>query len=304
MLIYKSMAALLLGSLLCFTAAAEELLQPFVHAYTAQGTLDAEVDKVRASLKDKQFTILGEYRPFEGAHVIAVTTPEMTGAGAGSEFGGFGAANHVALTAVDDGVQVSYINPPYMAAAYRLPEPPPQTARHLAEALGAKAAYGTAAGRSAEALKGYHYMMGMEYFPDVYELATYKSHEQAVAAVEKGLAEKAGGAEKVYRLDIPGAEQVLFGVSRANVGDKRAHDAHILRDTIDAEAALKTTPYLPYQMLVVGDEVVALHMRFRAAVFHPDLTMGTFGKLISSPGAIEDLLRKVAGGKSKKKFGF
>ncbi len=44
MSIYRSMAALLLGSLLCFTAVAEELLQPFVHAYTAQGSLDAEVD--------------------------------------------------------------------------------------------------------------------------------------------------------------------------------------------------------------------------------------------------------------------
>lgn len=304
MSIHTQMMALLLGSVLSFSAAAEELLQPFVHAYTADTTLEAEVKTVRAALKDKQFTILGEYSPFAGAHVIAITTEEMTQAGAGSEYGGLGAANHVALTAADDGVQVSYINPPYMAAAYRMPAAPASAARALAQALGAHSAYGTAEGRSEEVLRGYHYMMGMEYFPDVYELASYKTHEQAVAAVEKGLAEQAGGAEKVYRLDIPGAEQVLFGVSRANVGDKRANDAHILRDTIDQSAALKTTPYLPYQMLVAGTEVVALHMRFRAAVFHPDLTMGTFGKLISSPGAIEELLRKVAGGKSKKKFGF
>ncbi len=304
MSIYTQMMALLLGSVLSFSAAAAGLLQPFVHAYTADTTLQAEVETVRAALKDKQFTILGEYSPFAGAHVIAITTEEMTQAGAGSEYGGLGAANHVALTAADDGVQVSYINPPYMAAAYRMPAAPASAARALAQALGAHAAFGTAEGRSEEVLRAYHYMMGMEYFPDVYELASYKTHEQAVAAVEKGLAEKAGGAEKVYRLDIPGTEQVLFGVSRANVGDKRAKDAHILRDTIDQGAALKTTPYLPYQMLVAGTEVVALHMRFRAAVFHPDLTMGTFGKLISSPGAIEELLRKVAGGKSKKKFGF
>ncbi len=304
MSIVKFAATMLVGAVVSFAAHAEEMLQPFIHAYTATGELDAEVAKVRTALKDKQFTILGEYSPFDGAHVIAVTTDEMTKAGASSEHGGFGAVNHIALTQAADGVQVSYINPPYMAAAYRMKEMPATAAKHLAEALGAKQAYGTQEGRSAETLESYHYMMGMEYFPDVYELASYKSHEAAVAAVEKGLAEKAGGAEKVYQLAIPGTNQVLFGVSRANVTDKRANDGHILRDVVDENSQLKTTPYLPYQMLVVGEEVVALHMRFRAAVFHPDLTMGTFGKLISSPGAIEELLRKVAGGKSKKKFGF
>ena len=191
-----------------------------------------------------------------------------------------------------------------MAAAYRMDNMPASIATYLAEVLGAKQAYGTEDGRSADTLTKYHYMMGMEYFPDVYELAEYKTHADAVAAVEKGLADKVGGAEMVYKLAIPGSEQVLFGVSRANVTDERANDGHILKDTVDSGADLKTTPYLPYQMLVVGNEVIALHMRFRAAVFHPDLTMGTFGKLISSPGAIEELLRKVAGGKSKKKFGF
>lgn len=300
----KYIAALVISGMVTFSVHAEQMLQPFIHAYTSAGPLDAEVVKVRTALKDKQFTILGEYSPFDGAHVIAVTTDEMTKAGASSENGGFGAVNHIALTQAADGVQVSYINPPYMAAAYRMKDMPASAAKHLAEALGAKDAYGTEDGRSAETLTGYHYMMGMEYFPDVYELAAYKTHEAAVAAVEKGLAEKVGGAEKVYQLAIPGTEQVLFGVSRANVEDKRANDGHILRDTVDEKSTMKTTPYLPYQMLVVGDEVVALHMRFRAAVFHPDLTMGTFGKLISSPGAIEELLRKVAGGKSKKKFGF
>lgn len=300
----QRVAALALGGALSFAAQAADMLQPFVHAYTADGDIAAETDKVRAALKNKQFNIVGEYSPFEGAHVIAITTDELTKAGAGSDFGGFGAVNHVALTKADDGVQVSYINPPYVAAAYRMPSMPASVATHLSEALGAKATYGTKDGRSADDLAKYHYMVGMEYFSDVYELASYKSHAEAVAAVEKGLADQVGGAAQVYKVAIPGTEQVLFGVSRAKVEDKRANDAHILRDTVDEDADMKSTPYLPYQMLVSGGDVVALHMRFRAAVFHPDLTMGTFGKLISSPGAIEELLRKVAGGKSKKKFGF
>jgi len=300
----KRIAALLLCGIVSLEAYAEDMLQPFIHAYTSNTTVEAETLKVREALKAKQFNIVGEYTPFENAHVLAVTTDELAESGAATEYGGFGAVNHVALTQADDGVQVSYLNPPYVAAAYRMESMPESVAKHLAEAVGAKKSFGTEEGRSADTLAKYHYMVGMEYFPDVYELASYKTHSDAVAAVEKGLSERAGGAAQVYKVVIPGSEQVLFGVSRAEVEDKRANDGHILRDTIDAKAAMKSTPYLPYQMLVTGNEVVALHMRFRAAVFHPDLTMGTFGKLISSPGAIEDLLRKVAGGKSKKKFGF
>ena len=51
------------------------------------------------------------------------------------------------------------------------------------------------------------------------------------------------------------------------------------------------------KIVVSGNEVLAQHMRFRMAVWHPELTMVTFGKLMSSPGAIEEVLREVAGGK-------
>ena len=51
--------------------------------------------------------------------------------------------------------------------------------------------------------------------------------------------------------------------------------------------------YFPYEILVNGNEVEALHMRFRMAVHFPDLNMmGAHGftKLMSSPGATEDAL--------------
>ena len=51
--------------------------------------------------------------------------------------------------------------------------------------------------------------------------------------------------------------------------------------------------YFPYEVLVNGNQVEALHMRFRMAVHFPDLPMmGAHGftKLMSSPGATEDAL--------------
>ena len=47
------------------------------------------------------------------------------------------------------------------------------------------------------------------------------------------------------------------------------------------------------EMLVMDNKVVMLHGRFRIALSFPDLTMGTFTKIMSSPGNIEDLLESV-----------
>ncbi len=300
----RALTPLVVAILMHGTAQAADPLQPFILAYTTDADLATETPKVRSALLEQQLEILGEYSPFSGAQVIAVSTAALRAAAVVSELGGFGAVIHVALTQVEDQLQVSYLNPPYMAAAYRLPAMPEQLAESLAKALGAKRAFGAGAGRSAEQLRGFHYMVGMEYFGDVYQLASHDSHSAALATLDANLERKLGGASLVYKLPLAEGEQVLYGISRAQVADQRANDRHILADTVDQDAALKTTAYLPYQLLVVDNRIVALHMRFRMAVFHPDLTMGTFGKLIASPAAIEHLLGELAGGKAKQEFRF
>ena len=55
-------------------------------------------------------------------------------------------------------------------------------------------------------------------------------------------------------------------------------------------AQQKHVTFMPYELLVVGKEVRMLHGRFRIALSFPDLTMGTFTKIMSTPGEIEDLL--------------
>ena len=52
----------------------------------------------------------------------------------------------------------------------------------------------------------------------------------------------------------------------------------------------KHTAFLPYELLVNGKKVYMLHGRFRIAVSFPDLTMMTFGKIMSTPGDIEALM--------------
>ena len=72
----------------------------------------------------------------------------------------------------------------------------------------------------------------MEYFDEPNSLATYDSYEEAVAAVEKGLAAKAGGASKVYRIDVPGKKQTLFGVAMSSetTNNKYMDDTFIMNE--------------------------------------------------------------------------
>ena len=55
----------------------------------------------------------------------------------------------------------------------------------------------------------------------------------------------------------------------------------------------KHTAFLPYEVLVVGKKVHMLHGRYRIALSFPDLTMGTFSKIMSTPGDIEELLEQL-----------
>jgi hypothetical protein len=293
------LAALLIGLAASAAWAEGGAMQPYVLAYTAQGDLATEAGKVKSKLTAAGFTVLGEYNPYPDAWVSGVTNDVMKQAAAKDPRGAFAAVEHVAVTKVGGTLQISYLNPQYMAAAYHLSSDYADVLAAMQKALGAQQTFGTKEGRTAAQLRDYHYMLGMEYFKDVYRLGHHASYDEAVKTVEANLRKGVGGAGLVYRLDIPGRQQTLFGVSRANVSDQRANDRHIMQETVDQMFQIKTTAYLPYEMLVDGQDVVALHMRFRMAVWHPDLTMGTFGKLITSPGAIGDLLTQIAGGKKQ-----
>ncbi len=78
---------------------------------------------------------------------------------------------------------------------------------------------------------------------------------------------------KVYSIELPGKELKLYGFA---LGGEKG-ESH----------------FLPYEFLVMGNEVHMLHGRFRIALSFPDLNMGTFTKIMSSPGDIKDLLESV-----------
>ena len=120
-------------------------------------------------------------------------------------------------------------------------------------------------------------MFGMPYFEDNVLIGEFDSHEQALAAIEKNL-QKSKTCSKVFAQDIHGKEIRLYGV-----GLKGETVEGNFVPIIDI-AEEKHVTFLPYELLVMGKEVRMLHGRFRIALSFPDLTMGTFGNIISTPG--------------------
>ncbi|MCW8874593.1 MAG: hypothetical protein OQK27_02475 [Gammaproteobacteria bacterium] len=282
-------------------AMAADALKPFVLAYTTGGDIEQVAGDVKEKLGTAGFEIAGSYSPYEGALILAITNDTLKQAAASSEFGGYAAGQRVTLTKVEDEIQVSYTNPLYYGTAYRLKETEGlnQVASALQTALGKTDTFGTGEKQlSDNDLRKYRYMFGMERFNNPSELANYKSYDEAIAAVEQGLNTGAGGASKVYRIDIPGKQETVFGVA---LTDGCSGDEYIM-SRIDRDN-LRSTGHLPYEILVSGGDVYALYARFRIAISWPHLPMiasetgATFFNIMCAPNAIEESLIKAAGGR-------
>lgn len=293
--------ACVLGLAVHVRAHGEELLKPFLAAPDQHGDIRTLGDQFRKKLGEAGFTVVGDYVPYGKTRVLALTSDTLKKTAAKSERGAYGAVMRVSLVDTGTAVQVACTNPAYLAAAYRLRDTLEKVGEALEKAVGCKEPFG-ANGMSAKELANYNYSVGMEYFDDPYDLGRFGSFEEAVKTIEANLAEKKGGVDKVYRVDIPGKQQVLFGVAmrtEAAGGDKYGDDAFQM-GMVDVEPR-KRAAYLPYEILVDGNKAEALHMRYRMALYFPDLPMmgsgASFFKLKSSPDAVLQVLRKVSGGK-------
>lgn len=284
-------ALLALG--LCAQAAAATVYRPFVLASVSEKGLETQIEATVAALQGAGFTVAGQYRPLETAAVIVATSDELQSLATASERGAYAAALRVSVAERDGRTEVAYVNPLYLQHAYRLEAGLQGVMDRLATALGAQDTYGSEKGLTEKKLRKYNYMIGMQKFDDPSELGSFESFEEAVAAVENGLAREGDALSQVYRIDLPDTQQVLFGVAMKASGEEdQPIDESFQMSVVDFEGHAKVA-YFPYEVLVNGNQVEALHMRFRMAVHFPDLPMmGAHGftKLMSSPGATEDAL--------------
>ena len=276
-------------------SADNDRLKPFVLASKGAGTVAEKAGQAKSALTAAGFTVVGDYSPYPDAEILIVTDDELKQNAAASEHGGFGAIQRVAVTKSGDEVQVSYTNPVYMANVYRMKGDLSDVSAQLGKALGMVEEFGSEKGLTASQARKYHYMIGMEYFDEPSLLAEYPNYEEAVQSVDAKLSANNNGVSKVYRVDVPGKQESVFGVAlkAPTDADKYMDDKYIMSE-IDFRD-IKSTAHLPYEVLVSDNKVYALYARFRIAINFPDLSMmgkHSFMNIMKTPDAIRDVLQK------------
>lgn len=283
------------------TYAAAESLKPFILGDTPPGDLKQVSDAVKLKVTAAGFEIVGSYSPFANAVVICVTNNDLKMTAAKAPNGGFGVAQRISVTDVKGKIQVAYVNPAYLGTAYGMGKLESVSSK-LKTALGAVKVFGSENGIPEEKLGPgmYRYAMFMPYFKDVDVFKEHPDYKTAVEAVEKNLAAGVGGTKKVYRIDLPGKQISVFGVAipKGDGIDKgnKDTDKEII-DIVDF-GELKHTAYLPYELMVDGNRVIALRARYRIALNFPDTSMAGahgFTKIMTAPWGIQVALEAVAG---------
>ncbi len=275
----------------------DSFIQPYILiGETGKNISDTEGDLVESFFMNN-IEILGRYRPAGDPHrfVIVVTNQDLIQAvKRGKPSAGYAAAMRVAITKEGEMTYVSCQNPEYWGNAYFQDDYPKVSKniaafkRKLMRALPKMRGrfnrqFGSSRNFTAKDMRHYRYMFGMPYFEDSVKLGTFSSYEEAVETIERNL-EISTTCEKVFGKEIPDKRVKLYGVGLG--GD--SGEGYFL-PTIDV-AKMKHTAALPYDLLVIDNEVYMLHGRFRIASSFPDLTMMTFGKIMSTPGDISEMM--------------
>lgn len=278
-----------------------QTLKPYILGSTFSGSMDDAKAQVTTGLESAGFTLVGQYMPVADANrwVIIVSHPALDNA-VKSQGGltGFAATLRLAITKEGGTINISYTNPVYWGNAYfrsdfdkvagdysKVEAAFKQAVAKVGDVKGTS--FGSEKGVKLEDLRKYHYMFGMPYFDETEEFGDFNNHEEAIAKIEKSLKWGKTGVKLVYKHDVPGTKLTLYGF--ALDGEKGESN---FMPKIDIGSP-KHTAFLPYELLVMDNEVHMLHGRFRIALSFPDLTMGTFTKIMSSPGDIEDLLKQL-----------
>ena len=268
-------------------------LAPYIKIGESSESIQQVSDKVINTLKENSFTVLGTYNPSNKStlKVIAFTRTDLKNAVVKiTDRGALAAAFKVGLIQKGGKVVVSYTNPDYILRAYLGNNY--KTFKGTFEKFSAdlKTTF-SAIGNSftpfggtikADKLGKYHYKIMMPYFSDPVELNEYASFEEGLKTIEANLKAKKGQTVQVYKIVYKNEKVAVFGVGLQSKED--GESVFLPKIGEDHVAAL------PYEIILQGKKATMLHGKYRIALHWPELTMGTFMKIMSTPGDIEDTL--------------
>lgn len=290
-LIFSSIAILMLN----LSAVAQDIA-PYIKIGDSNESIQKVSDKVISALESNSFTVLGTYNPSNKSSlkVIAFTRTELKNTVVKvKDRGALAAAFKVGLEQKNGKVTVSYTNPDYILRAYLGDSYNSYKPVFQKFSTDLKSTFSTIGSDftpfggtiKADNLKKYHYKIMMPYFTDPVELNEFSSFEEGLKVISANLKAKKGNTTEVYKLVYSNEKVAVFGVGLL---DKEEGEAHFLPIIGEAHVAA-----LSYEIILQGNKATMLHGKYRLALHWPELTMGTFMKIMSTPGNIEDALEAV-----------
>ena len=268
-------------------------IAPYIKVGETSDNIEQLTEKVINALESNSFTVLGSYNPSSknNLKVIAFTKSNLKNTVIKvKDRGALASVFKIGLVTTNGKTTISYTNPNYIFRAYlgnnylTYKNTFTQFALDLKTSLSVlgnefKPFGGTV---KAENLKKYHYKIMMPYFTDPIELKEFSTFEEGVQIIEKNLKAKKGNTVQVYKVVYLNEKVAVFGIGLLNKSDG---EANFLPKIGESHVAA-----LPYEIILQGNKATMLHGKYRIALHWPELTMGTFMKIMSTPGDIENTL--------------
>jgi hypothetical protein len=271
-------------------------LTPYIKIGTSSNSIQQISDQVIATLNSNSFTVLGNYHPAGKDHlkIIAFTRNDLKSTVVKvKDRGALAAVYKVGLVSIDGQVSISYTNPEYVLRAYLQNDFDKYTTIFSKFSSDLKTTFSSLGNEftpfggtvDSENLKKYHYKIMMPYFTDPIKLKEFDSFEEGIKTIEFNLASTKGNTKLIYKLEYKSENIAVFGIGLKSTKDG---EAYFLPTIGEAHAAA-----LPYEIILQGKKATMLHGKYRLALFWPELTMGTFMKIMSTPRDIEDTLESL-----------
>ncbi len=276
-----------------FNAIGQEDISPYIKVGERNESIQQVSQKVVAALKENAFMVLGTYNPSHKSSlkVIAFTNSKLKNTVIKvSDRGALAAVIKVGLVQKNGKVTVSYTNPDYILRAYlrdnynTYKSTFQQFSADLKKALAGIGNDFTPFGGTVKAdkLKKYHYKIMMPYFSDPITLKEFSSFEEGLKVIQHNLKVNKGKTKLVYKLLYTQQKVAVFGVA---LQSKEDGESYFLPKIGESHVAA-----LPYEIILQGKKATMLHGKYRIALHWPELSMGTFMRIMSTPGDIEDTL--------------
>ena len=273
-----------------------QTLSPYVLVGETDLNLESAEEQVASALKGQGFEVIGSYSPESNQtlKVVVYTRKDLQDITLQvKDRGALAAALKVGLKSDGPGTKISYLNPEYLFQAYLMDSYDKHASGLKKVASDAEKALsplgtvneGFGGAMTAEELRKYHYKIMMPYFTDPVELEEFSSFEQGLKTIQDNLNRKKGSTVEVYSMVFGDKKVAVFGVG---LMDDEEGEKNFL--PIIGEEHLAA---MPYEIILQGNTATMLNGRYRIALHWPELTMGTFTKIMSTPGDIKDAMKEL-----------